>query len=63
MVIPQTKFGFFLAFKQSVWPLSSLFLYYLTFCWNFHLAPWARCAGGPTYGIFLMRDFRQFLFS
>jgi len=31
MTIPQIKFGFFLAFKQSVWP-------FLAFCWNFHLA-------------------------
>jgi len=26
MAIPQIKFGFFLAFKQSVWPFSGLFL-------------------------------------
>jgi len=25
MAIPQIKFGFFLAFKQSVWPFSGLF--------------------------------------
>jgi len=26
MAIPQIKFGFFLAFKQSVWPFPGLFL-------------------------------------
>jgi len=32
MAIPQIKFGFFLAFKQSVWPVSGLFL---AFFWLF----------------------------
>jgi len=38
MSIPQIKFGFFLAFKQSVYPFSGLFLHCLAFHWNFHLA-------------------------
>jgi len=37
MAISQLKFGFFLAFKRSIWPFSCLLLA-LAFYWNFHLA-------------------------
>jgi len=38
MATPQLKFGFFLAFKQSVWPFSGLFLALCGFSLKIHLA-------------------------
>jgi len=35
MAIPQIKFGFFLTFKQSVWPFSGLLLALFGFLLNF----------------------------
>jgi len=38
MTIPQMQFGFFLAFKHSVWPFRGLCLALLGFFFHFHLA-------------------------
>ena len=35
MAIPQIKFGFFLAFKQSFWPFSGIFLSLFNFLLKF----------------------------
>jgi len=35
MAIPQIKFGFFLAFKQAVYPFSGLFLAFFGFLLKF----------------------------
>jgi len=35
MAIPQIKFGFFLVFKQALWPFSGLFLAFFGFLLKF----------------------------
>jgi len=47
MAIPQIKFVFFLAFKQSVWSVSGLFLAFFGFLLNFSSGNPESCRGKP----------------
>jgi len=49
--IPQIKFGFFLAFKQSVWPFSGLFLALFGFLLKFSTGD-PVCATSVQFAIF-----------